>query len=354
MDELKKNQEQDFGVVLYEKSNAKHALDAPTGKLSGKAIAQRIYMILLGIALFGWFMYSLVSAATNPEIGVGKAVVNHIVSFIILFIAEFIIMLTGFNAWGKFIRGAFKRGLARQHGMEGVQNRKLEADLAEVDANKAKEYAIRVYRDCVLVVDKGETRVIPRSQIKLVKCEPDTRPDYRGYHVTFELYDGESVIAGMTLETADLPLFKKHFDNFEYTPATRGKDYLKKKLPTVAFLLIPVLIGVGILILRSLLLPDMPFIFGAFFLAIGLVMIVAQFSDVAVIGNGVMGILIGLIFTALPIAIALTITDLVEEITFATVLATFTPLHAGLSVFLGFGPMLIIVGIAGIIDCLRM
>ena len=354
MDELKKDQEQDFGVVLFEKSNAKHELDAPTGKLSGKAIAQRIYMILLGIALFGWFMYSLVSAATNPEIGVGKAVANHIVSFFILFIAEFIIMLTGFNAWGKFIRGAFKRGWTRKRGMEGVKNRELEAELAAVDANKAKENAIRVYRDCVFVIDQGETKILHSSEIKRVKCEPDPRANLRGYQVTFELYDDESVIAAMPLSATDVPLLRKHFDNFEYIPATRGKAYIKKKLPTLAFMLIPTLIGAGLLVVRSLVLPDMPFIFGAFFLTGGLMMMVAQFTDIPVIGNGVMGILFGLVFTALPIAITLTIIDLVEEITFATVLATFTPLHAGLSVFFGFGPMLIIVGIAGIIDCLRM
>ena len=62
----------------------------------------------------------------------------------------------------------------------------------------------------------------------------------------------------------------------------------------------------------------------------------------------------GLLFTALPIAIALTIVDLVQEISFATVLATFTPFHAVLTVFLGFGPMMIILGIAGLIDCLRL
>ena len=98
----------------------------------------------------------------------------------------------------------------------------------------------------------------------------------------------------------------------------------------------------------------MPFIFGAFFIAVGSIMIIAQFSDIAVIGNGIMGILLGLVFTALPIAIALTIVDLAQEVTITYLLSYFSPIHAGLSVFFGFGPMLIIVGISGLVDCFRL
>ena len=354
MEEVNKEQAQDFGVLLYEKSNAKHALDAPTGKVGARGLAQRIYVLLLGIALFAWFLYSLISAATDPEIGIGKAIVNHVASFFVLFVAEFILMLTAFNAWGKFARMALKRGWTRQRGMEGVKNRELEAELAEVDANKEKEYAIRVYRDLIVVINDGEETLIHRAELSRVKCEPYPSADLRGYQVTFELYGEESVIAGMPLLTADLPLFKKHFDNFEYTPAPLEKEYLKKRLPMLALMFFILLIGVAIIVVRSLLLPDMPLIIGVAFLSFGVLLTLAQFSDVAVIGNGVIPICTGLLFVGLPIAIGLTIADLVEEITIASLLATFTPLHAGLSVFLGFGPMLIIVGIARLVDCARL
>ena len=340
VEELNKEQTRDFGVVLYEKSNAKHALDAPTGKLSGKEIAVRIYMILLGLAMFGWFLYSLIRAANDSEIGLAKAIASHIASFFILIVAEFIVMLTAFNVWGKFARAALKHGLARQRGMEGVKNRELEAELAVADANKAAENAIRVYRDFIVVVNGGEETLIHRSQLQRVKCEPDPRANMRGYQVTFELYDGASVVAALPLTNADLPRFKKHLDNFEYTLASRQKGYFKKKLPTIAFLMVPVLIGVALIVVHSLVLPDMPLIFGVFFLSVGLLMVIGQFSDVAVIGNGVMGILVGLLFTALPVAIALTVADLAKEVTIASMLTYFSPLHAGLSVFFGFGPML--------------
>ena len=346
--------ESDFGVVLYEKSNAKHALDAPTGKLSGKALAQRIYMIILAVALFGWYLYSVINEAKDPEIGAINAIIDHLITFFVLFVAELILLVTAFNAWGKLARFATKNKLTRKHGMEGVQTRQLEEELAEADANKAKEYAIRVYRDVVEIVDAGETKLIHFHEIQRVRCEPDTRPGYRGYQVTFELYDGESVTPVTVLNTVDIPQFRKHFDNFEYIPAKRGKEYFKKKLPTVAFMLVPLLIGVAIIVVRSLVLPDIPLIIGAAFLAFGTLLMVAQFSDVAVIGNGIMLILTGLIFVGLPIAIGLTIVDLVEEITLATLLTTFTPVHAFVSVFFGFGPMLIIVGISGLVDCAKL
>ena len=131
-------EKEDFGVVLYEKSNAKHALDAPTGKVSPKALAQRIYMILLAVVLFGWFLYSVINMATDPEEGLVNSLVSHSPAFFVLLVAEFILMLTAFNAWGKFARMAFKRGLARQHGREGMENRRLEEELATADANKKK------------------------------------------------------------------------------------------------------------------------------------------------------------------------------------------------------------------------
>lgn len=354
MEELNKEQAQDLGVVLYEKSNAKHALDAPTGKLSAKALAQRIYMVILAVALFGWYLYSLINEATDPEIGVINAIIGHLITFFVLFVAILILLVTAFNAWGKLVRFATKRNLTRKHGMEGVQARQLEEELAEVDANKTNEYAIRVYRDFIEVVDAGESKLINRQEIQRVKCEPDTRPDYHGNKVTFELYEGESVTPDISLNTAEIPQFRKHFDNFEYIPANRGKEYFKKKLPMVAFMLIPLLIGVAIIVVRSLVLPDIPLIIGVAFLSFGTLLMVSQFSDVAVIGNGIIQILTGLIFIGLPIAIGLTIVDLVEEITIATLLATFTPVHAFVSVFFGFGPLLIIVGIAGIVDCTRL
>lgn len=338
------------GVVLFEKSNAKHALDAPTGKVGAKGWAARIYIILLGAALFSWFLYSIIRAANDPEIGVGAAIASHAVSFFILFVAEFILMLSAFNAWGKFTRAVFKRGLARQRGMEGVKNRELEAELQAVDANKDNENAIRVYRDFIIVINNGEETRIDRQELRRVKCEPCTR----GYQVTFELYDERAVIASLLLAIADLPPFKKHFDNFEYVPTSRGKDYFKKKLPMVAFMLVPILIGVGIVVVRQLVLPEMPLIIGVMFLSIGTLLMLTQFSDVAVIGNGVIPICTGLLFVGLPIGIALTVADLAEGVTLASMLTYFTPLHAGLSVFLGFGPMIIIVGIAGLIDCMRL
>ena len=351
MEKLNTNQEQEFGVVLYEKSNAKHALDAPTGKVGAKGWAQRIYMLLLCVALLGWFLYSVITAANDPEIGIAKAIVNHIASFIVLVIALFILVLTAFNAWGKFSRAALKhKVLTRQRGMEGVQTRQLESDLAEADANKSNEYALRIYKDLVVVVNEGETTLIHRSEIQRVKGNQVPR----GYQLTFELYDDESVLAQIPVPIADLPRVKKHFDNFEYTPASREKGYFKKKLPMLAFMLVPLLIGVAILVVRSLVLPDIPLIIGAAFLAFGVLLMLAQFGDTAVIGNGIMLICTGLVLIGLPIAIAVTIVDLVEELTIMSLLTTFTPLHAGLSVFFGFGPMLIIIGIAGLVDCARM
>ena len=340
-----------YGVVLYEKSNAKSVLDAPTGKIGAKGWAQRIYMIILGVALFGWFLYSLISTASQVDVGVGKAIVRHLASFFLLLMAEAILMLTAFGGWGKFARMALKhKVLTRQHYMEGVRTRQLDEELKAADANKDKEYAIRIYNDYIVVVNLGETITIPRSQLQRVTCEKVNSV----YKLTFNLYDDTQILANIGIPLADIPFVKKHFDNFDYTPAPRGKGYIKKKFPMLAFAFLPLLLGIAILILRSLVLQGMPIIFGIVFIAFGVIFVTAQFSDVAVIGHGIMTILGGILLVGLPIGIALQIVDLVSEISLVTVLTTFTPFHAVLSVFLGLGPMLIILGISAIVDCARM
>lgn len=351
MKELNAYETKDYGEILYEKSNAKSALDAPTGKVGVKGWTQRIYMLVLGVGLVIWFLYSLVNMAIQSETGVGMAIVAHLGAFFVLLVAELILMLTAFGGWGKFARKVFRHKLlTRQHGMEGVKTRELEEELATADANKPQENAVRVYHDYVVVSNLGETTTIARSQLQSVQCEPATA----GYRLTFLLYDGAEIVANQLIPFADLPLVKKHFDNFGYTPAPRRKGYIKSKLPMVAFMCVPLLIGVALLIVRGLVLPEMPIIIGIGLVSFAVLLITAQFSDIAVIGHGVMTILAGLLFTALPIGIALTIADLVESITIATILTRFTEIHAVMSVFLGLGPMLIIIGIFGIVDCTKL
>ena len=347
-----KEDELDFGEVLYEKSNAKSIYDAPTGKVGAKGWAQRIYMLLLGAGLLGWFAYSLVSEIFQD--GLLIAIVNHFAALFVLLVAELILMLSAFGGWGKFARFAIKHNLTRKRGIEGVQTRKLDAELKAADANKGREDAIRIYREQVVVVNKGETVTINQSELQNVRCEPNPR----GYQLTFVLYDGREIVADMLLPISDLPVVKKHFDRFDYTPAERGKGYLRKKFPLLAFMFIPLLIGIALTVIHFLVLPEMPLLFGLIFTFIGLMVIIAQFSDVAIIKHGVMPIGFGLILTSLPLGVMFTIAQLTatteEPLTIAAMLSTFTPIHAGLGLFLGLGPMLIIVGIAGIVDCVRM
>ena len=234
--------------------------------------------------------------------------------------------------------------------MEGVKTRELEEELQDADANKAKENAIRIYKDYVVVVNRGTAITIQRDQLQCVKCNPGPK----GYQLKFCLYDNKEFVANELVPISDLPLVKKHFDNFEDTPARRQKGYIKKKFPMLAFAFIPLLIGVALLIIRFLVLPDMPVIFGIVFAAFGVIFVTAQFDDVAVIKYGVMSILGGLLLMGLPLGIVLTIVDLVESISFATIFSTFTEFHAVMSLFFGLGPMLIILGIASIVDCTRM
>ena len=351
MEELTSVQtEQDLGELLYEESNAKSVLDAPSGKVGAKGWAQRIYMILLGAAMLAWFVYSLINAANQPDVGWGKAIVNHILAFLLLVMSETILMLTAFNGWGKFARAVLKhKALTRQHGMEGVQTRQLDEELKAADANKGKENALRIYREYVVLVYRGNELVINKNEIQSVKCAPSPN----GYILTFCMYDGREFVS-IPFPAIDLPFVRNNLERFDYQPGQREKINLKKKIPGILFACLPLLLGVGILLLRHFLLNDMPIIFGLVFVSFGVIFVTWQFSDVAVIHYGVLTILGGILLIGLPLGIALTIVDLVESITWTSVLTTFTPIHSVLSVFFGLGPMMIILGIGAIVECSRM
>ena len=341
----------DYGEILYEKSNAKTQLDTPTGKIGAKGWAQRIYMLLLSAGLLAWFVYSLVHMASQEEVSLLEAIVAHVMPFFVLAVAELILMLSAFGGWGKFARKMLRhRELTNQRGINGAETRQLQAELNAADANLACENAVRIYRDYVVVVNDGQATEIPVSNLQRVTCEPASA----GYKLTFHLYDNTQVVANMLLPAADVPLVKKHFYNFEHTTPPRDKGYLKKKLPMVAFMLVPVLVGVALLMLHFFVFDDMPILFGVAFMAFGVILMIAQFDDVAIIKHGVMPILFGVLLIGLPIGIALTIADMVESISIATIMTRFTEIHAVLSVFMGLGPMLIIMGIAGIVDCARL
>ena len=342
--------EQNFGELLYEETNAKSALDAPSGKVGAKGWAQRIYMIALGAAMLAWFVYSLINAATQPDVGLGKAIVKHIAAFLLLVMSETILMLTAFNGWGKFARAVLKhKVLTRQRGMEGVQTRQLEEELKAADANKGKENAIRIYREYVVLVYRGNELVLNKNEIQRVTCDPTPK----GYQLRFCMYDGSEKVS-IPIPPIDLPFVRNNFEQFDYQPGQREKINIKKKIPSILFACIPLLIGVGILLLRHFLLNGMPIIFGLVFVFFGVIFVTGQFSEVAVIHYGVMSILGGILLIGLPLGIALTIVDLVKSITWTTVLTTFTPVHSVLSLFLGLGPMMIILGIGAIVECSRL
>ncbi|MCH5180333.1 MAG: hypothetical protein J1F32_03905 [Erysipelotrichales bacterium] len=349
MDEFNMSEtELEFGEVLYEKSNAKSMYDAPSGKVGAKGIAQRIYMILLGLVLFTWFLYSFTKSIS--ENGFVIALINHLAPFFVLFVCEFILILTAFNAWGKFLRHALQhKSLKRKHGIEGLETKMLEEELKAADENKSKECALRIYRDHIIVINNGEKIILNRSSLKSVNCENINS----SYQLTFMFYDGTQVKASVLLPLADLPFIKKHFDNFIYTPAKHEKGYFIKKLPFLAFLLIPILIGIAIIIVHCLVIPDMPIIFGIVFLTIGILIGLGQFDDIPIVSHSIMPIGGGIVFIMLPVGILLTIVDLVK-ISLVSLLADFTVIHSAFAIFFGFGPMLIIIGISGFFNCIRM
>ena len=370
---------QDLGTLKYEYSDAKSELDAPSGKVGVKGIVIRTYVILLMAGLLAWFIASLVLSV--QELGAGKAVVHHIAGFFGLVMAELILLFTGFDLWGKFARAAYRRKLVsgrNRYNRHGANLRELEAELKEADENKPTENALRIYPAHIAIMNNGERIVLDRMLIAEVNCYNFGKVLIFAFR---SMGDEPVQVANILIPKRDFPMVARCFgENFHHirmvssadkrqAAGTMKQDDLpeevremtkgiyrapttREKLPTLFFMLIPVLIGVAITVIHCVLLPDMPIIFGIVFMGGGVIAATMVFDDYAIMAYGVTPILGGLLITALPYGILLTISQL-AKVSMASLLMPFEIWHAVFSVFFGMGIMLAILGVVGFITCIR-
>lgn len=368
----------EMGELLYEESDAKTKYDAPAkGAVGWKKLAVRAYILLLAAGLFAWFLASLIIGAESD--GFGAALLSHLAALFGLLVGECILILTAFSAWGKFARLMLRRTPRnRRHDGHGARVRTLEAEIEAADENKPTENALRVYPEYIVVINDGKKTTLRRALIDAVDCY-----DF-GKLLIFSFRSGGEILAARArLPRADLPVLRRIFgEGLRYArltaPVKQGKEAkegtmsytdipeevkevsggvirkatLREKLPMLFFMLVPVLVGAAILTVHFVVLPDMPLVFGVLFIGFGILGMCTVFDEIPVFAYGITPVAGGIFITALPVSVFFMLVHYLE-LSAASVLMPFTVVHAVLSVFAGFGPMLVIVGAAGIVNCIR-
>lgn len=372
----------ELGTLLFETSNAKSKFDAPTkSKLSVRQIVLRVYLLLLAAGLLAWFLISLIIGAQAE--GFGTALLNHLAALFGVIAGELIIIFTAFSLWGKFARRFARmkgvRGTGRhRYRREGAELRALQAELDEADENKPTENALRIYPEYIVVINDGIKTTLSRAEIETINCY-----DF-GKELIFAFYaDGETLAAKARVRKAELPLMRKIFgEKLDYArltaPVKQGgkpqagtmpyddipeqvkeasegvirRSTVREKLPVLFFMMVPLFVGAAVLTVHFVVLPDMPLIFGVLFIGFGVLGMSTVFGEIPVFAYGVTPVLGGLFITAIPISVLFMLEHYLE-MSALSLLMPFTIVHAVLSVFAGFGLMLVIMGIAGIVRCIR-
>ena len=355
MDSVYVNEEA-LGELLYEYSDAKTMYDAPAaGKVTLKGKIARGYLLALGVGLLVWLFYSLIKMST--ESGFGFAFLYHLPSILGLFVGEVILFLSAFSAWGKFVRFAFRHNLVntRAHGGEGRDLRRLEAEMMAADEQKPVENAFRIYRDFIVIINKGKKITLPRESVNKVTCQEISD------RLELTVYADIAIVAVVKLPSSEFPRIRKHIKGLEYRKPLRDLEHSqsitektdKFVLPPLLFSFVCLAVCGGVMAIHFTIAPELPLILPLAFGFFGILLFLIAFEGYTpIIKNGVIVILLGLFFTGIPVGVLFSVVSM-TGVTAVSLLMPFTVVHAVLGLFLGVGPTILISGVAGLITSIR-
>lgn len=324
---------EDTGEELYRASDAETALDRPAHV--GKAL--RVYLLALAAGFLVWFVFTFVRGVMRN--GFADALLTHLSGLIILAAIEAILLLTAFSAWGKFTRFSLRHGYVRRNADSAA----LAAEISEADANKPRENALRVYENCVVIINRGVKRIIDRRQLSSVHAEIGQGT----MQLSFYSSEGEFLAAFLRLPEADLPRLRTIFKEISCDrtqPSGRRKGRGETALLFIVSLVF-VGFGVGMIALHYTIAEEIPVLLGCLFIAFGLLPALASLQKYAFGKAFLLPAYMGFLFTFFPTAVLFLIS---EEGIGALLLQPFS-WTAVLVLFAAIGPVLIVTAFRGLI-----
>ncbi len=324
-----------------------------------------IYMLALAAFLLFWFTYSFVNAAITE--GNVYVIVKFLPSFFVTAVCVAIVFLTVFGVWGKFVRWTLKKKMT---GGEATDVRILQAQTEAADENQGRECALNVYEDFIEVTNNGTRQVLDRGLLRSVKIKKHGR----FCRAEFISLRGESVYSDAEIPASDVHRLKEIFGGvctvekakrFKGEAQVHVEPHYEKadfsfgggKVAGIVMGFICAAVGGAVIALHYCVDARIPQFLGMFFMAGGVLVVAAVFSELAIVKEFIIPFLFGAIFTGFPFMLVFSVAQsegvAVTFPTFHEFLCSFSPLNGGMFFLAGMGLMLVIYSFVRLFKYLR-
>ncbi len=216
--------DKDSGKVLYEYSDAKHALDMT--KSERRRYIKSFTAVWIMICVLLLTVWCIVNCVLDVRLYGNSAIKSYVVLFIVLGVILLITALTVFGLWGVFMRKVSKS--YRPHKIESRQRmEELHSEFQAIDAHKSRENALTIYGDRIVIKTKGADRVIDRNELSACSMIKSNL----GIYLVFCIRNNtEKIPVGCLLPRPDAYLLKKYLgDQLEEIKVPETKRRSKKK-----------------------------------------------------------------------------------------------------------------------------
>ena len=333
----------DFGELQYEYSDAKTIYYAP--EKSPRRLVEKLaksYLLLIAAGMLVWYLYSLI--ANSMRDGFINALLDgHLIYLAILAVIEAIILLSVFHWWGKFIRFAFRHNLVK-HEKEGI--RELKSALDKADDNIYKENALYIYHLYIVIVKNGIKTVLNRAALRSVSA---WRIEADELKLIFFSKDKDNTFS-VNVPYSDLTELRNIFSELLYEkPEKQRIEREKASVFSIVFAIFFILASIALIILGVKISENLLIVLGLMFICGGIMILLVQFQECAVVKHGLIPLLLGITFAVFSIGPMLLIAqEHGIELTFKNFFGTFN-YNAIFVFFLSFTPLIIFAGIADIV-----
>lgn len=196
--------DRNIGKVLYEYSDAKHALDMT--KSERRRFIKSFTAVWIMICVLFLTIWCIVNCVLDVRLYGSSAIKSYVFLFIVLGVIILITALTVFGLWGVFMRIVSKG--YRPHEIESRQRmEELHSEFQAVDAHKSRANSLTIYGDRVVIKTKGIDHVIDRNEISVCSMIKSQS----GIYLVFCIRNNtEKIPIGCLLPRADAYLLKKY------------------------------------------------------------------------------------------------------------------------------------------------
>ena len=208
-----------YGNLLYEYSDAKHALDM--SKHERKRYIKSFTAIWILICMLLLTAWCIVNFILDLRLYDNSVVIkNYVIMFIILGVVILIAVLTVFGLWGEFMRKVSKS--YRPHKIEARQRmEELQSEFKTVDENKSRENALMIFDEYIVIKNSGKKCVIDRNELSVCYMIKSRTGVFLAFHIR---NNNERIPMSFMPPASDAYLIKKYLqDKLEEIKIPKGK-----------------------------------------------------------------------------------------------------------------------------------